>query len=304
MSSSRPYKLAIIFLDTDKHVSPFEPLAVVDIFLDTFILTYSNVDVEDVKKIVQDAMFPRGPKGVRYTKIFVGGSDVAKVNRIVEVIKQTMFPPFEIAVLVDPRGNNTTAAAAVAKALQLLIKHGYGDLKDKKVTILAGTGPVGFACGVLSALEGAYVTITSRVLERAQDVAQRVNEEVGVERARGVKAASPEEFGKAIEEADVVIATGAPGVRLLTLDVLKQYGKNVKVVVDVNAVPPTGIEGLEPGDEDKEVIPGVYGVGALRVGVLKNSILVELFKKLAETPKGILDYRAAYEVAKTLISKK
>jgi methylene-tetrahydromethanopterin dehydrogenase len=304
MSSSRPYKLAIIFLDTDKHVSPFEQLAVVDIFPDVFIITYNNIDVDDAKKIIQDAMFPRGPKGVKFTKIFVGGSDVAKVDKIVETIKKTMFPPFEMAVLVDPRGNNTTAAAAVAKALQLLLKHGYGDLKDKNVTILAGTGPVGFACGVLSALEGAYIVITSRAIDRAQDVAQRINKEVSVERARGVKAASPEEFGKAIEEADIVIATGAPGVRLLTLDVLKKYGKKVKVIVDVNAVPPTGIEGLEPGDEDKEVIPGVYGVGALRVGALKNLILVELFKKLAETPKGILDYRAAYEVAKTLISKK
>lgn len=297
------YRLAILFLDTDKHVSPFEPLIVADIFPNAFILLYSNVDVDDVKKLLQDAMFPRGPKGVKFTKIFIGGSDVSKVEKIVETIKQTMFPPFEMAVLVDPRGNNTTAAAAVAKALQIMHRHGYGDLKGKNVAILAGTGPVGFACGVLLALEGAYVTITSRIIEKAQDVARRINNEVGEERARGVKATTSEEFGKAIEDADVVIATGAPGVRLLVLDVLKKHGGRVKVVVDVNAVPPTGIEGLEPNDEDKEVIPGVYGVGALRVGVLKNSILVELFKKLAETPRGILDYRAAYEVAKVLISK-
>lgn len=276
---------------------------VADIFPDAFVLTYSNVDEESVKRIIQDAMFPRGPKGAKFTKIFVGGSDITKVERVVETIKQIMFPPFEMAVLVDPRGNNTTAAAAVAKALQLSLKHGLGGLKDKNVTILAGTGPVGFACGVLTALEGAYVTITSRVLEKAQDVASRVNKEIGIERARGVKASTQEEFGKAIEDAEIVIATGAPGVRLLTLDVLKQYGRKVKILVDVNAVPPTGIEGLEPGDEDKEVIPGVYGVGALRVGMLKNAILIELFKKLAETPKGILDYRAAYEIAKTLVSR-
>ncbi|MEM3979647.1 MAG: methylene-tetrahydromethanopterin dehydrogenase N-terminal domain-containing protein [Ignisphaera sp.] len=303
MSATQQYRLAVIFLDTDKHVSPFEPLAIIDLFPDVFVLTYSNVDVEDVRKIVQDAMFPRGPKGVRFTKIFVGGSDVAKVEKIVEILKQTMFPPFEMAVLVDPRGNNTTAAAAVAKVLQLSLKHGFGDLKNKNITILAGTGPVGFACSVLASLEGAYVTITSRVLERAQDFAQRVNKEVGAERARGVKAATPEEFGKAIEDADYIIATGAPAVRLLTLDILKQYGKKVKVIADVNAVPPTGIEGLEPSDEDKEIVPGVYGVGALRVGVLKNAILIELFKKLAETRKGILDYRAAFEGAKTLIAK-
>jgi len=303
LSIPSQHRLAIIFLDTDKHASPFEPLFVADLFPDALILTYSNVEPEDAKKIVQDAMFPRGPKGVKRTKIFIGGSDVNKVEKIVEAVKQSMFPPFELAVLVDPRGNNTTAAAAVAKMLQLSLKHGLGGLEGKNITILAGTGPVGFASAVLASMEGASVVITSRSLERAQSVAQRVNREVGSEKARGVKASTPEEVGKAIEGADMVLATGAVGIRLLTLDILRQYGKRVKIVADVNAIPPTGIEGLEPGDEDKEIIPGVYGVGALRIGALKNTILLELFKKLAQTPKGILDYRAAYEIAKSLISK-
>lgn len=301
MSAPLRGRLVVIFIDTDKHASPFEPLVLADVLPDAIPLLYHGVDVEDARRIIQDAMFARGPKGAKFTKIFVGGSDVERVGKIVEVIKATMFPPFEMAVLVDPRGNNTTAAAAMAKLLQLSLKHGMGDLKGKNVAILAGTGPVGFAAAVLAGLEGANVIVTSRSAERAQAVAERANKEIGVERVRGVKAASPEEMVKVIEWAELVLATGPPGVRLLPLDVLKSCGTRVRILGDVNAVPPTGIEGLEPGDEDKEVLPGVYGVGALRIGALKNVVLAELFKRLAEASRGVLDYRAAYEVAKSAV---
>ncbi|MEM0368570.1 MAG: hypothetical protein QXN57_03915, partial [Desulfurococcaceae archaeon] len=224
--------------------------------------------------------------------------------KIVEKVRKTMFPPFEFTVVVDPRGAYTTAAAAVAKTLELSLKHNLGDFKNKNVTILAGTGPVGVAAAIIYALEGANVIITSRSQEKALKTAQKVNEEVKTERVKGVKASTREEIGDAIREADVVLATGAAGVRLLELEVLRKYGEKCKILADVNAVPPTGIEGLDPGDEDKEVLPGMYGVGALRIGALKNRILADLFKLAVETPKGILDYKVAYELAKQAIKQK
>ncbi|MDK6029255.1 methylene-tetrahydromethanopterin dehydrogenase N-terminal domain-containing protein [Ignisphaera sp. 4213-co] len=302
MSSQQP-KIVFLFLDTDKHVSPFEPLMVADLFPDAHILLYSNVEPADAQRIVQDAMFPRGPKGVRYTKMFVGGYDVEKVEKIVEVIKKTMFPPFEFAVVVDPRGSNTTAAAAVAKMYQICVKHGFGDFKNKNVAILAGTGPVGVAAAVMFGMEGAKVFVTSRSMEKAVAVANRVNKELGAEVVTGVKAHTQDEMCKAIENADLVLATGAAGVRLLNLETLRNCGKRVKVVADVNAVPPTGVEGLDPNDDDKEILPGVYGVGALRIGTLKNKVLAELFKRAVESAKGIFEYKEAWSVAKQLIAK-
>ena len=62
-----------IFLDTDKHTSPFDILIGVDLFPDAQILHYSDVNLLDAKRIIQDAMFPRGPGGTNYTKIFIGG---------------------------------------------------------------------------------------------------------------------------------------------------------------------------------------------------------------------------------------
>lgn len=297
-------KIAVLFLDTDKHVSPFEPLMLVDLAQNVEVLLYSSVEPEDAKKITQDAMFARGAKGVKYTKMFIGGYDFEKVERIVDVVKQTMFPPFEFTVIVDPRGANTTAAAAVAKMLQLSRKYGVDGFRGRRVAVLAGTGPVGIVASILFGLEGASVVITSRTFDRAQSTAQRVNREIGEERVVGVKASTPEEIGRAIENVDFVLAAGAAGVKLLPLDVLKNYGKHVKIVADVNAVPPTGIEGLNPSDEDREVVAGVHGVGALRIGQLKNTVLAELFRKAFDAPKGVFDYRAAYEIAKQVVTGK
>jgi len=299
------YRPVFIFLDTDKHASPFDILMTIDLIPDVVVLKYENVTPNDVEKIIYDALFPRGPKGVKYTKIFVNGRELETVNMIVEKIKKCMFPPFELSVIVDPRGSYTTASAAVVKTLEVLQKLGLGAIEGKNVTVLAGTGPVGVAATWLyTAEKAAKVTVTSRDLARAQKVANIVNEELKTDTVKPFQAKSSEDVGRAIEDADIVLATGAPGVRLLPLEILKTYGKRVKVVADCNAVPPHGIEGLDPKWDGKEVIPGVYGVGALAIGVLKNKIEAELIKKALQEPKGIFDFRAAYEIGKAMLTTK
>jgi len=299
------FKPVFIFLDTDKHASPFDILMTIDLIPDVVVLKYENVTPEDVEKIVYDALFPRGPKGIKYTKVFVNGKELDTVDAIVEKIKECMFPPFELSVIVDPRGSYTTASAAVVKTLEILQKLGLGSIEGKNVTVLAATGPVGVAAAWLYAAEkAAKVVVTSRDLTRAQKVASRVNEELKVDTVKPFQARTSEDVGKAIEDADIVLATGAPAVQLLPLNILKTYGMKVKVVADCNAVPPYGIEGLDPKCDGKEVIPGVYGVGALAIGTLKNKIEAELIKKTLQEPKGIFDFRAAYEIGKKMLSTK
>jgi hypothetical protein len=300
---SQKYKPIFIFLDTDKHASPFDILTVIDLIPDVVVLKYEQVMPDDAEKIIYDAMFPRGPKGAKFTKVFVNGKDLNTVNAIVERLRKIMFPPFELAVIVDPRGSYTTASAAVLKTLQLSMKLGLGSFEGKSVTVLAGTGPVGIAAAWLYASEGANVTVTSRELSRAQGVANSINNELKVNRVVGVEARTPEQVGRAIENADIVLSTGAPSVTLLPLNVLKSYGKRVRIVADVNAIPPYGIEGIDPNMDGKEMIPGVYGIGALVIGILKNNIETELIKKALQEPKGIFDFRSAYEIGKNLFLK-
>jgi hypothetical protein len=298
------FRKVFVFFDTDKHASPFDILTTVDIFPEAEILKYENVTVEDAEKIIYDTIFPRGPEGAKHTKIFINGRDFKVANEILEKIEKCMFPPFEVAVIIDPRGAYTTATAAVAKTLELSLAKSFGSFDKKTVTVLAGTGPVGQTAARLYAAERADVIVTSRSLQKACSVATKINEELKVERVRGVQAQMPEEVGKAIENADMVLSAGAAGTELLPLEVLKKYGKKCNIVADINAIPPVGVEGLSPNADGKEILPKVFGVGALAIGKLKNKVEAALIRKAAVEPKGIFDYRMAYEIAKNTVAAK
>ena len=129
--SERKYKKAFIFLDTDKHASPFDMLLTLDLYPDSVIWKYENVTVEDAERLIYDIIFPRGPKGIKHTKIFINGRDMELTDEILRKIKKCMFPPFELSVIIDPRGAHTTASALVAKTLELSISWNLGDLENK-----------------------------------------------------------------------------------------------------------------------------------------------------------------------------
>ena len=293
-------KDVIIFLDTDKYASPFDMLIAIDLYPDAQIINYSNVEISDAKRLIQDAMFPRGPEGAKHTKVFIGGQDVEKALGILDVVKKSMFPPFELSVIIDPRGAYTTASSAVAKTMKLFKEKGFGDFKGKTAAILAGTGPVGVVAAKLYASEGGNVVLTSRKLDRATAAADKINKELGTKQVCGAKAGTPEEIGEAIKDADVILACGAAGIQLLPLSILEKYGKKCKVLGDINAVPPLGIEGLKATHKCKEFTPGKFGIGALAIGPLKIQIEGEMFKRAVESPSGIVDYKTAYEIAKKL----
>lgn len=302
--SKQQFEKVFIFLDTDKHASAFDILTTMDLFPGSSVLKYENVTAEDAEVIVRDAMFPRGPKGAKHTKIFINGHDSEKAKEILARVQKSMFPPFELAVLIDPRGAYTTASAAVAKTLELLSGRGLGGLDGKRVCILAGTGPVGQTAARLYAAENATITVTSRSLQKASALATLVNDDLKMDKVKGVEAKTPEEVGKAIEEAEVVLSAGAAGMQLLPLSVLKESGKRCRVVVDINAVPPLGVEGLDAEADGERVVSDAFGVGALVVGKLKNKVEAELIRRAAEEPKGIFDYKKAYEIAKKLVLEK
>jgi hypothetical protein len=298
------FKKVFIFLDTDKHASPFDMLTTMDAFPEATIMKFENVTAEDADKIVYDAMFPRGPEGAKHTKVFINGRDFDLANEILEHAKKCMFPPFELSVIIDPRGAYTTASAAVAKTLKVSLEKNVGTFENKEVTVLAGTGPVGQTAARLYASEKAKVTVTSRTLQRASAVATKINDEFKREAVSGFEAQTPEDIGKAIANAEIILSAGAAGTELLQLGVLKERGKKCRIVADINAIPPLGVQGLDSSTDGKEMLLGVFGIGALAIGKFKNKIEVALIRKAAEEPKGIFDYRIAYELAKKSVMEK
>ena len=288
----------LYFLDSDEHVSPFDINMAYDAGFDV-VIPYSKVTPDQAKRLVQDAIFSRSPKGRRRTKFFIGGTDLRVTREILNAISEVMFPPFEAAVIVDPRGAYSTAAAMVAKVEEALKKLELGEIKGKSVVILAGTGPVGRTVATICARLGCDVYITSRRLEKARSVANELAEEEGVV-VKAVQASNPDEIYEIAKDKEVILTTGRAGVRLIPKEVLDKL-KGVKVMADVNAVEPTGIAQLKPTYDMKEIAPGIFGIGALPIGDLKYRLEKKILEDAKTASKGIFDYRYAFENVKSLL---
>jgi len=299
------FKTVFVFLDTDKYCSPFDMLVAIDAFPDSMIFKYENVTGEDAARIVFDALFPRGPLGAAHTKIFINGSNFDMVSEVVAATQKSMASaPWGNSIIVDPRGAYSTAAGAVAKTLSLSLEKGYGTLEGKNVAVLAGTGPVGQTAARIYASEKANVVITSRALAKGQAVADKINKEVGAERVKVVEVTKPEQTSTAIKNAEIILSAGAGGIQLLSMEELKKHGTKCKIVADINAIKPVGVEGLDSNDDGKEIKPGVFGIGALAIGKLKIKIETDMIKRATEAPQGLFDYAIAYDIGKAQILKK
>jgi len=285
-----------------KHMSPFDVNMALDAGFDTAI-PYTSVTLDDVTGLVQDAIFSRGPEGVKRTGMFIGGKRAIEALDMMKRAKAAMVPPFEISVFADPAGSFTTAAAMVA-CVKVALKEKFStELTGKRIAIFGGTGVVGFASGVIAAIDGAHATLIGydgpdRVRKLAEEANARFSVNVGY--ADGSTEEQKEEL---VRGADIIFAAGPAGKRLITLDQMKQ-AKHLRVVTDVNAVPPSGVEGVGVND-NATPIPGVnaVGIGALAVGNIKYKTEAGLFKEMIETEKPIyLDFREAYTLAQKLAS--
>ena len=283
-----------------KHMSPFDVNMALDAGYDAAI-PYTSVTVEDVTGLVQDAIFSRGPEGVKKTAMFIGGKRAIEALDMMKRAKAAMVPPFEISVFADPAGSFTTAAAMVACAETALKKTFSTELKGKRVVVFGGTGVVAFASAVISAVEGAEAVLVGYDgPERVRKLTEEANARFAVK--LGYADGSTEEQNtELVRGAELIFSAGPAGKKLLSTDQLKQATK-LLVATDVNAVPPAGVEGVGVNDNGVP-IPGTkaVGIGALAVGSIKFRTEAGLFDKMIESEKPLyLDFRDAYALAQKL----
>src|SRR6266545_3365142 len=107
----------LIQLDSDPQPSVFDRVVAIDAGADE-VFSYGGVKPEQVRDLVHGAIFTRGPKDLKRTAIFIGGSDVSAGERLLQEVGKHMIPQFglRVSVLLDANGCNTTAAAAVRAA--------------------------------------------------------------------------------------------------------------------------------------------------------------------------------------------
>jgi len=288
----------LLQLDTSPRPSVFDRVVAYDGGADE-VMSYGGITEDVVRDLVHGAIFTRGPKDLRNTAIFIGGTDMAAGERLLGAVLKSFFGPMRVSVMLDSNGSNTTAVAAVSK-LQQAADAGGGNLAGRKAVVTAGTGPVGLRAAGLLARAGADVVITSR---RAADpktldgLRQRFG---GAVRAATLSDAS--QAGAVLEGAELLLNAGPAGVRLVPRDAWAGR-KGLRAAADVNAVPPSGIEGIEATDSGADR-DGVAVFGALSVGSLKMKIHKACIARLFEQNDLVLDAETIVEVARTLAPPK
>jgi Methylene-tetrahydromethanopterin dehydrogenase, N-terminal len=88
----------IHMLDPMAHTSPFDINMAADAGFDV-VVPYNNVKLEQVHGLVQDAIFSRGPTGVKRTAIFIGGRDIGLAMAMLDAAQKghgTSLPSFGV----------------------------------------------------------------------------------------------------------------------------------------------------------------------------------------------------------------
>lgn len=289
-ASARP--TILVQLDTDPQPSVFDAVVAVDAGVD-HLLRHGGVKPEDVRDLVYGALFTRGPADLHRTALFIGGSDVAAGEALLKAVKATFFAGFRVSVLLDANGANTTAAAAVLAALE----GSGGALQGVHAAVLAATGPVGQRVARLLSRLGASVAVGSRRIDRARATAEALQGETG-----GVftpfSTSESADLVKGLAGASVVVSAGTSGVTLLPLAARQGLG-DLRVAIDLNAVPPLSIEGVKSTDLNAER-DGIRAWGALGVGGAKMKIHKKAIQELFTAADKVLDAEEVLEIGRRL----
>ncbi len=282
----------LLQLDTDPHPSVFDSVVAADAGVD-HLLRHGGIHPESVRDLVYGAIFTRRPADLEHTAIFIGGSDVQAGERLLEKVVSCFFGPMRVSVLMDANGANTTAAAAVLCAAK------HVRLENARALVLAASGPVGRRVSRLLARQGATLLVGSRQAARAAEVAQDVARQVPDAQVEPVETTGPGTLGKMLRGVDVLIACGAPGVALASRSDLSGMGTR-SVAIDLNAVPPVGLEGIEIQDQ-AQLREGVTCFGAIGVGGLKMKIHKKAVKRLFTATDLVLDADEVFAIGQELV---
>jgi hypothetical protein len=301
----------LIQLDSDAQPSVFDRVVAIDAGADE-VFSYGGVRPEQVRDLVHGAIFTRGPKDLKSTAIFIGGSDVTAGEKLLEEARRHMLPQFglRVSMLLDANGANTTAAAAVRVASQHLgnfsITLGgprscellHLGLKGVAGLVLGGTGPVGQRVARLLARQGAHVRVGSRQLARAEKVCDLIRTKVPGAQVEAIATGASGELRAALKELIFVTSAGAAGAVLLP-KAERVSSSGLKLAIDLNAVPPLGIEGVEVADKGTQR-DGVICYGAIGVGDTKMKIHKAAIAKLFESNDQIMDAEEVYALATSI----
>src|SRR5438876_985466 len=87
----------LIQLDSDVQASVFDRVVAVDAGVDE-IFSYGNVQLDQVRGLIHGAIFTRGPKDLKNTAVFLGGSDVGRGEKMLAEATASMLSFLKVSV--------------------------------------------------------------------------------------------------------------------------------------------------------------------------------------------------------------
>ena len=283
-----------------RHMSPFDVNMALDAGFDA-VIPHTDVTLEEVTGLVQDAMFSRPPKTGVKTGVFFGGKQAITALDMLQIAKKALVPPFGVSFFADPAGSFTTAAAMVACVEKLLRDKKSRQLKGVRVAVFGATGVVGLSAAVIATLQGAEVTLVGYDgIKRVSESAAEIKARFGVE-IRVADGSDEDKKSGILSASEIALCAGRAGVHILSRAQL-EAAKGLLIVADVNAVPPSGVEGLDMMANGTEVNSHhTLGIGPLAIGNVKYKTEFGLFKKMIEATKPVwFDFRDAFMLAREL----
>jgi threonine dehydrogenase-like Zn-dependent dehydrogenase len=290
-----PMRKLLLQLDSSRLASVFDQVVAYDAAADV-VMSYGGVTEGDVRDLIHGCIFTRGPKDLHNTAVWIGGNNMSAGEQLLAMAQDALFPPLSVSIMLDSNGSNTTAVAAVVKIEQTL-----GDLEGKKVLILAGTGPVGQRAAGLLAKDGARVTITSRKPEQGEKARQFISARFNVQ-VEAVTLNDPSKLPELCQGVEVLLNSGPAGVQMVPKSAWTGV-KTLRIAVDLNAVPPLGIEGIDVNDAGSKR-NGVVVFGAFGVGNFKTKLHKACVAQLFERNDLVLDAETIADIARELVAKK
>lgn len=279
----------LLHLDTDPRPSVFDAIVAIDAGAEE-LLSHGAVKPDEVQGVVHGAIFTRGPADLPQTAIFIGGRDLAAGEAILNEVRRHLLPQFklQVSVMLDSNGANTTAAAAVHAITKQV------DASTATALVL-GTGPVGQRIALLLANLGAKVRLGYAVSAQAEEARQRVLAHAPHAALELVDTSTLVSGARALQGCQVLVGAGPAGAQLM------QRGwdteNSLKVAVDLNAVPPAGIDGIDLMAHAK-MEGSVSCYGALAIGGMKMKIHKAALAQLFTRNDQVLDAPEIYAIAK------
>jgi len=275
-------KYIMILFSSDPYPDLYNALFAYDVGYD-LVIPVPNVTSKNFEEIFIEAYFGRRLECSKNTVFFLNIRPQSELEKAIDILNNLRSKQITPTIIIDPRGAYTTAAA-IAYILQKAVNNLALNLSSLSMTVLGGAGNVGAAVVKLLCEKLKETIAIDKDKLRIEDLKKDLqNASCNI---RFIQTSDKADFVEYCRNADIVVSTGPPKVNFLSINDLAE--SKCKIAIDIDAVPPSGILGIKPDDNNTQR-EGISCFGYKIVGKIKRKIQEEILIKAKATLGRIFD---------------